>query len=79
MPFHVRDAQTDALVRKLAARRKSGLTEAVRIAVAHELARLDDEIPLTEKVANLRRRILPHLVAPQQTDKEFFDELSGGV
>jgi antitoxin VapB len=79
LPFHVRDTETDALVRKLAAKSGMGLTEAVKIAVAHELARLDAEIPLTERVARLRKRVLPHLTTPEQTDKEFFDELSGGV
>jgi hypothetical protein len=67
------------LVRKLAARGKTGLTEAVKSAVTHELARLDAAVPLTEKIASLRRRVLPRLVTPEQTDKEFFDELSGGV
>ena len=37
MAFHVRDAETDALVRQLAARERVGLTEAVKRAVSEKL------------------------------------------
>ena len=78
MSFHVRDEATDALVRELAARRRVGLTEAVNIAVRHELERLEAaEAPLVERIANLRRRIAPRLVEPVLDDKAFFDALSG--
>ena len=77
MPIHVRDAATDRLVRRLAAKSGSGLTEAIRTAVEHELERLDTAVPLHERVAAIRRRIAPRLRPPEQTDKEFFDELSG--
>jgi len=75
MPIHVRDAATDRLVRRLAAKSGSGLTEAIRTAVEHE--RLDAAVQLSECVAAVRRRIAPRLRPPEQTDKEFFDELSG--
>ena len=77
MPIHVRDATTDRLVRSLAARSGVGLTEAIRNAVQHELDRLEAAVPLSERVAAIRRRIAPRLRAPEQTDKAFFDELSG--
>jgi antitoxin VapB len=73
MPIHVRDQ----LVRCLAAKSEMGFTEAIRTAVEHELERLETAIPLSERVAAIRRRIAPHLRRPKQTDKEFFDELSG--
>jgi antitoxin VapB len=45
MTLSIRDAATDRLVRTLAKRKNVGLTEAVRLAVANELRRLDDETP----------------------------------
>ena len=78
MPFHVRDVTTDTLVRKLASRIGTGLTEAVRVAVSSELKRLDNEIPLAKRLEPLIRRINAKKVAPpRQTDKEFWDDLSG--
>jgi hypothetical protein len=41
-PIHVSDPETDELVRRLAARRSLGLTEAIRLAVSNEL--LKDEV-----------------------------------
>lgn len=77
MAIHVRDAGTDLLVRRLAARSGVGLTEAIRTAVENELQRIEAATPLHERVAALRRRIAPRMRAAEQTDKEFFDELSG--
>jgi antitoxin VapB len=77
VPIHVRDAETDRLVRRLAAKGGMGLTEAIRTAVEHELARLEAAVPLHKRVAKIRRRIAPRLRPPEQTDKQFFDELSG--
>jgi antitoxin VapB len=77
MPIHVRDAETDRLVRRLAAKGGMGLTQAIRTAVEHELARLDAAVPLHERIAKIRRRIAPRLRLAEQIDKEFFDELSG--
>jgi hypothetical protein len=45
--------------------------------VEHELERLDAAVPLHERVAEIRRRIAPRLRPSGQTDKEFFDDLSG--
>ena len=78
MPFHVRDRETDTLVRALSARTGKGLTDAVRLAVTNELKRLDDAIPLAEKLAPLIARINAKKgPPPTQTDKEFWDDLSG--
>jgi hypothetical protein len=38
-PIHISDAETDELVRRLAARRSLGLTEAIRLAVSNELSK----------------------------------------
>jgi antitoxin VapB len=77
MAFHVRDKETDALVRRLANREGIGLTEAVKRAVRHELEREEKKVPLFQKLNPL----LVVIVCPPKTggkaDKAFFDELSG--
>lgn len=78
MALHIRDDETDALVRELAARKRVGLTDAVKLAVSRELER--DEADRAE-----RRRKLDELVAyvdtfprtGEKADKAFFDQLSG--
>lgn len=78
MAFHVRDSETDTLVRELARKRGVGLTEAVKQAVRSELDRKDDEVArklaamkaISDEVASWPRTGL-------KADKAFFDELSG--
>jgi antitoxin VapB len=77
MAFHVRDIETDALVRELATRRKIGLTEAVRIAVRNELQREQEAIPLRLRIAALRAEVLKRPATGLEADKAFFDDLSG--
>jgi antitoxin VapB len=77
MPFHIRDAETDELVRELARRRQIGLTEAVKLAVRNELRREDDAAPLQERIAKLRAEVLSRPATGLVADKRFFDELSG--
>lgn len=73
MALHIRDTETDALVRELAALRKIGLTEAIKLAVGNELKRasLRDRIrPIQEEVRSWGR-------SGPKADKAFFDDLSG--
>jgi antitoxin VapB len=77
MTLSIRDAATDKLVRALAKRKGVGLTEAVRLAVGAELSRLDDERPLRERVAAIRRAVVARGRTGERADKAFFDELSG--
>ena len=77
MPFHVRDEETDALVRELAHRRGVGLTEAIRIAVNAELKRAGDERPLRERLRGVADEIAAYPDTGAKADKAFFDELSG--
>ncbi|WP_247480387.1 type II toxin-antitoxin system VapB family antitoxin [Bradyrhizobium sp. CW9] len=39
MAFHIKNFETDALARKVASLKKLGLSEAVHVALAHELER----------------------------------------
>ncbi|MGO4870315.1 MAG: type II toxin-antitoxin system VapB family antitoxin [Roseiarcus sp.] len=79
MTLNIRDAATDKLVRTLAKKKGVGLTEAVRLAVGAELSRLDQEQPLRERVAAIRRAILARGRTGERADKAFFDDLSGDL
>jgi antitoxin VapB len=77
MTLSIRDAATDKLVRALAKRKGIGLTEAVRLAVGNELGRLDDEQPLRQRIAAIRRGVIGRGRTGERADKAFFDALSG--
>ncbi len=78
MAFHVRDPETDALVRELADKTKLGITEAIKLAAAEALA--SRELARAEKLARMRAisdRISKLPRTGLKADKAFFDELSG--
>jgi len=78
MAFHIRDPETDALVRELAEKAHVGITEAVKLAATEALA--TREKAKAEKLAKMRA-ISDRIAALPRTglkaDKAFFDELSG--
>lgn len=76
MPFHVRDAEADGLVRELARKRGVGITEAVKLAVRAELTR-DDGSEYMAKVREIQDRIAARGRSGLKADKAFFDDLSG--
>ena len=75
MAFHVRNRETERLVRELARRQKIGLTEAVHVAVSNELGRRGEEPSLWEKTAAIRRRVRARVKDPRPVDKTFLDDL----
>lgn len=77
MPLSIRDERTDQLVRELAARKKIGLTEAVRLAVENELRRVDMTTPLRERLRPIQDRIAARPATGFEADKAFYDDLSG--
>jgi antitoxin VapB len=79
MSLSIRDPTTDKLVRALAKRKGVGLTDAIRLAVAAELDRLDRASPLRERIAAISREIVAHGPTGKRADKAFFDELSGDL
>lgn len=83
MVIHVKDAETDALVRALARTRGIGITEAIKEAVGEALA-ADKEAqsdasdrPLEERLQPLLDRLdrLPR--SDVETGKAYFDDLWG--
>jgi antitoxin VapB len=77
MPLSIRDERTDQLVRELAARRKIGLTEAVRLAVENELRRGERTTPLRERLRPIQDRIAARPATGLEADKAFYDDLGG--
>jgi antitoxin VapB len=77
MAFHIKNPETDALARRVAALKKVGLTEAVHGALAHELEREREkpsEIEAWIKFArDFRVKGNPEKALP--ADKDFIDSL----
>ena len=77
MAFHIKNHATDLLARKVAALRKTGLTEAVHAALLHELEREQGKPSLVELgidfARELRARGNPKKGRP--ADKAFRDSL----
>lgn len=77
MPFHVRDPETDALVRQLAEKTKLGITEAVKLAATEALAAR--EKARAEKLARVDAILAEFDALPRtglKADKAFFDSLN---
>jgi antitoxin VapB len=84
MAIHVRDPETDALVRELARRRGIGITEAIREAVDEALKSERAGKTEDDRGVSLRERLKPLLdkvdALPRTglaADKQFYDELWG--
>jgi antitoxin VapB len=77
MAFHIRDQETDTLVRALARQKGVGLTEAVKLAVQGELKREREAVPLWERLKPLLEEIQARPDTGLKADKAFFDDLSG--
>lgn len=78
MPFHVRDPETDALVRQYAREKRVGITDAIKLAVTK--AREAEEKALAEKRAALkaiRDEVASWPRTGEVADKAFFDEING--
>ncbi len=83
MAFHIRDPETDRIVRDLAAKTGATLTDAVREAAAEKLARVErtleraDARPLRERIGDIQDRVAKRGKTGLKADKAFFDWLSG--
>ena len=79
MAFHVRDEATDAIVRKLAHKKKKSLTATIREACEREYARQyggeSDFMKAVREARDAFRAISKPGGLP--ADKAFYDELSG--
>ncbi len=77
MAFHIRDPETDALVRELAEKAHVGITEAVKLAASEALA--TREKAREEKLAKMRAIVAEVDSWPRtglKADKAFYDSLN---
>ena len=79
MPLNIRSEAVNQLAETLAVRMATSKTEAVARALRNELQRLDDAVPLRERLRPVQNRVLSRPATGQEADKAFFDELSGDL
>jgi antitoxin VapB len=77
MPLNIRNEAVNELAERLAVRRRMNKTDAVRIALENELRRLDEAVPLRDRLRPLQERVLSRPATGLDADKAFYDELSG--
>jgi antitoxin VapB len=75
--LQIRNRRVVELAAKLAATRRSTKTEAVLRALEHELARVEGEKSLTERLKPIRERVARRPPTGRDADKRFYDELNG--
>ena len=77
MALNIRSEIVSQLAERLAARKGVNKTDAVRTALENELRRLDEAMPLRDRLRSLQERVLSRPATGQEADKAFYDELSG--
>jgi antitoxin VapB len=75
--LQIRNRRVVELAAKLAAVRRSTKTEAVLTALENELARIEREESLAERLKPLQERIAAVRLTGLEADKDFYDDLSG--
>jgi antitoxin VapB len=75
--LQIRNRRVVELAAKLAAVRHSTKTDAVLSALENELARIEGEKSLAERIKPLQERVAKWPSTGLKADKAFFDELSG--
>lgn len=77
MPLNIRSETVNQLAETLASRLATNKTDAVARALRNELRRLDDAMPLRQRLRPLQDRVLSRPTTGLDADKAFYDELSG--
>ncbi len=77
MPLNIRSEEVNQLADALARRMHVNKTDAVKLALQNELRRLDQALPLRERLRKLQDRIMARPATGLEADKAFYDALSG--
>ncbi|MGQ0583581.1 MAG: type II toxin-antitoxin system VapB family antitoxin [Reyranella sp.] len=77
MALNIRSGEVNRLAERLAARKRLTKTDAVKLALENELRRLDEAVPLKERLRVLQDRVSKRPATGLATDKAFYDELNG--
>jgi len=76
VPLNIRSEEVNRLADRLAARTRRSKTEAVKRALESELRRVEEGVPLRERLRPLQDRILARPATGLEADKAFYDDLS---
>jgi antitoxin VapB len=76
MPLNIRSEEVNRLAEQLAGRKHINKTNAVKLALENELRRLDEAVPLRERLRPLQGRVLARPATGLEADKSFYDALS---
>jgi antitoxin VapB len=79
MPLNIRSEEVNKLAEKLADRKHVTKTDAVKLALENELRRLDQAMPLRERLRPLQERVMARPATGLEADKAYYDELSGDL
>ncbi len=77
MPLNIRSEEVNQLAETLAARTRTSKTDAVKQALENELRRLDQTLPLRERLRPMQERVMARPATGLDADKTFYDDLSG--
>ncbi len=77
MPLNIRNEAVNRLAETLATRKHVNKTDAVRQALENELLRLDQALPLRERLRPMQDRMMARPATGLEADKAFYDALSG--
>jgi antitoxin VapB len=77
MPLNIRSDEVNRLAARLAVRKHVSKTEAVKIALENELRRVEEQIPLWDRLKSLRDKVAAYPDTGLEADEAFYDELSG--
>ena len=77
MALNIRSEEVNRLAKRLAARKQLNKTDAVRLALENELRRVEEAVPLKERLRPLQARVAKRPPTGLAADKAFYDDLSG--
>jgi antitoxin VapB len=77
MPLNIRSDEVNELAERLAQRTRLNKTEAVKLALQNELQRIEEKLPLRERIRPVVERVMAWPSTGLEADKAFYDELSG--
>jgi antitoxin VapB len=77
VPLNIRNDDVNRLAETLARRIRVSKTEAVKTALENELRRLDEVLPLRERLRPLQNRVNARPGTGFEADKAYYDDLNG--
>jgi len=76
-PLNIRSEEENELAEKLATLKRMNKTDAVKLALENEPRRLDEALPLRERLRPLQDRVMARPATRYEADKAFYEDLNG--